>query len=95
MKILIIVIVAFLIVIYAYTYIKYKKRKKNHINAVDDFRNKYLKQSDLPVQTPNNDKLIQYMTKYNSTVDYIDKDDFMKESSENSASKIKPKELQF
>lgn len=80
MKLLIIIVLAFLILVYAYTYIKYKKKgKANSIDTVGDFRKKYLKDSFAKQEKiKNNDDYTKYVTKYNSTLDYVEKDKFIK-----------------
>ena len=95
MKLLLILIIAFLIIIYAYTYIKYKKRKK--IDTVGAFRETYLKKKNIKSSAQDHDNMIPYLTKYNSSIDYIDKDDFIKENtaSYEKESKPQPKKFQF
>lgn len=82
MKLLIMSIFVFLVIMYVYTYKRYKKIKKNNINTVEEFRKKYLKK-ELPDAKDVN-KSNNYITKYNSPVDYIDKNLFIEESSNNS-----------
>ncbi len=95
MKLLIIPVIAFLIILYTYTFIKYKRRKQ--IDTVADFRQNYLKKKESKPSQPN-DAQIQYLTKYNSPVDYIEREEFIKE---NTAPKTDakqtphPKKLQF
>ncbi|NBJ91439.1 hypothetical protein D5281_02275 [bacterium 1xD42-62] len=81
MKLLVISIFVFLVIMYVYTYKRYKKNKKNNINTVDEFRRKYLKKN---VSNENQDanKAGNYITKYNSSIDYIEKDAFLKETSD-------------
>lgn len=94
MKLLLSIIVIFLAVLYIYTFIKIKRRKKNNIDAVGDFRRNYLKKDF--AQNPQNNEYNQYLTKYNSSVDYIDKEEFLREISEiNESKKPKPKKLEF
>lgn len=79
MKIIIIIVIAFLILLYVYTYIKYKKRKSQNVNSVDEFHKKYLKENITKKQTATkNTSYTKYITKYNSTLDYIEKDEFLK-----------------
>ncbi len=79
MKFLIIIVIAFLILVYAYTYIKYKKRKSNYIDTVSDFRKKYLKGDNISRQKKTNitSNYQKYITKYNSSLDYVEKDKFL------------------
>ena len=77
MKMFIGLVIAFLILIYVYTFIKIrKKRKKNLDNmVVDNYRKQYLqrkKQSESA--NYKNLNYETYITKYNSQVDYIEKD---------------------
>ena len=81
MKLLIIGIIVFLVIMYVYTYIKYKKRKNSHISAVEDFNRKYRKEQ--PENDPNTDEdLIAYKTKFNSTLDYIEREQLVEECQE-------------
>lgn len=77
MKFLIIIIIAFLVLVYVYTYIKYKKRKSQKIDTVSDFRKKYLKNNIQRENVKNANDYTKYITKYNSTLDYVEKDKFL------------------
>lgn len=77
MKLIIIITIAFLILVYAYSYIKYKKRKAQTVNSVDEFHKKYLKKSISQKKAASKDTACNYITKYNSTLDYVEKDDFL------------------
>lgn len=72
-------IIAFMAVVYIYTYIKGKRtrRKTQAINTVADFRRLYSKKE--PPQTYEENTYTKYITKYNSSIDFIDKADFIKE----------------
>lgn len=95
MKILIIIIIVFLVVLYIYTFIKYKKRRKKEINAVGDYRRTYLKSNSTPNPSPD-DEYTNYLTKYNSSLDYIEKETFLNEAAESKEPpKPIPKKLQF
>ena len=77
MKLFIGLIIAFLILIYVYTFIKIRKKRKNNIDnmVVDNYRKQYLqrkKQSESA--NYKNTNYETYITKYNSQVDYIEKD---------------------
>lgn len=80
MKLLIISIFVFLVIMYVYTYKRYKKIKKNNFSTVEEFRKKYLKKALPDAQDAN--KANNYITKYNSSVDYIEKNTFIKEASD-------------
>lgn len=75
MKLLIIIIIAFLVLVYVSTYIKIKKRKQQGmIDTISEFNRKYIKKN-LPKQTATKiDSYTQYFTKYNSSIDYIERD---------------------
>ena len=75
MKLLIIIIIAFLVLVYVSTYIKIKKRKQQGmIDTVSEYNRKYIKKN-LPKQTATKiDSYTQYFTKYNSSIDYIERD---------------------
>ena len=95
MKILIISVIVFLGILYIYTFIKYKKRRKQEINAVGDYRRNYLKSNSPPNPSPD-DGYTNYLTKYNSSLDYIEKETFLKEAAESEEpQKPTPKKLQF
>ncbi len=77
MKLFIGLVIAFLILIYVYTFIKLRKKRKKDIDnmVVDHYRKQYLqrkKQSESA--NYNNSNYQTYITKYNSQVDYIEKD---------------------
>lgn len=75
MKVLIIIICAFLILLYVYTYLKYKKGKSNKINTIGEFHNRYLKENTVQKRNtvPTDNKHTNYITRYNSKVDYVEK----------------------
>lgn len=98
MKILIVIIIAFLVILYIYTYLKFKKRRKHKIDAVGDYRKSYL--NDRSTQnTAKSDGYTNYLTKYNNSLDYIEKDAFLKEAVESEetakSKKPEPKKFQF
>lgn len=91
MKALIIFIVIFVMIINVYTFLKYKKKKKKNTSVADIYRNAYLKRKMAQSKaSPNPGNYTRYTTKYNSTVDYIDKDEFFKEA----ASAANPSSMQ-
>lgn len=75
MSLILIFIIAFLVVMYLLIFLrKSKKRKTDEINTVEEFHRDYAermknsrKQRDITSKTTN------YVTKYNSSVDYIEK----------------------
>lgn len=78
MKILLILMIAFLALVYIYTFLKIRKKRKNNKSAIQDFNEKYLEKKNIkridtkPVLDSNYKK---YITKYNSQMDYISKDE--------------------
>lgn len=81
MKAFIIFIVVVVIVINGYTFLKYKKKKRKSFNTVDSFRNVYSKSRAVsPKSNHNTENYTRYITRYNSMVDYIEKDEFFKEA---------------
>lgn len=96
MKLLLIGIIVFLVILYIYTYVRYKKMKKNRISAVEDFKNKYHKKEQKELdQSRNNDPMTTYTSKFNSTLDYVEKNQLAEETKEMKKLKIVPKRLQF
>lgn len=96
MKLLLIGIIVFLVILYIYTYVRYKKMKKNRISAVEDFKNKYHKKEQKELdQIRNNDPMTTYTSKFNSSLDYIEKNQLAEETQEMKKLKIVPKRLQF
>ena len=100
MKALLIVIFAFLVLIYLYTFIRYKKRKKNEVNTVDSYRKNYIERINTKSSESCDDYLRKQITKYNSSVDYIEWNDFVSEINEQKQNtNVKqnkfPKQLQY
>jgi len=99
MKILLVGIILFLVIMYIYTYMKYKKRKnQNSVSFIEEFNRKYKQKQSKTLKQEVNDQPVKYITKYNSTLDYIEWDDLIKESpemKEPAPQKHPPKQLQF
>lgn len=79
MKYALIGVGAFLIVVYAYTFIRNRRKKNSQIDTVKEFRKRYLEKSpqektDLP------QGYTRYQSKYNSSVDFVEKSEFLKEA---------------
>ncbi len=75
MKAMIFLLIAFLVLVYVYTFIKIRKRRKaNQINTIMEFKDKYLKNQTISENQPNSNYKKQ-ITKYNSKIDYISKDE--------------------
>ncbi|MDE6963108.1 MAG: hypothetical protein K2P30_05705 [Lachnospiraceae bacterium] len=73
-------LVIFVIVFNVYHIIKIRKRKKNQSNAVREFQTNYKRNAkEKPAQT---DEHIRFITKYNSSVDFVDKSTFISEAAE-------------
>lgn len=77
MKLLLILIFAFLILVYVYTFLKIRKRRRKKIDTVAEFNTMYKerKSSAQKKFTEEEKAYRKYITKYNSKVDYISKDD--------------------
>lgn len=77
MKLIIFLIVAFLVLVYIYTFIKnHKKRKQRSVNTVTEFNRKYRPEKKaLNNNTDKDANYRKYVTKYNSKMDYITKDE--------------------
>lgn len=94
MKLILIGIIVFLVILYIYTYVRYKKMKNSRISAVEDFKNKYHKKTESSSKKQS-DSLKSYTTKYNSTLDYVDRKKLAEETMEMKQPKIVPKKLRF
>ena len=75
MKIFIGLIIAFLILVYVYTFIKIHKKRKNKTNIVDNYNQQYIKKKkDSQPSNYKDSNYEKFITKYNSQIDYIEKD---------------------
>ncbi len=77
MKAMILLLIAFLALVYLYTFLKIRqnRQKSNAINTVLEFNKKYLqKRKPAPIDSSNPNYKKQ-ITKYNSNMDYLTKDD--------------------
>ena len=77
MKLTITFLVAFLIVVHVYTFLKIRKRKRaNSKSSVAEFHKKYHKKKmDVKASQNNDSNYKKYITKYNSSLDYISKEE--------------------
>ena len=75
MKLLIILLIAFIILVYVYNFIRIRKRRKNAVDAVTEFNEKYLKKKTSNKNNTTDINYKKYITKYNSQIDYISKED--------------------
>ena len=76
MNMMIILLIAFLVLVYIYTFVKIRKIRKanNSSSAVSEFKEKYLKDKTISDKQPN-PNYNKYVTKYNSNLDYISKEE--------------------
>lgn len=80
MKILIGLIVVFLAIVYIYTFLKIRKKRKNITpDAVQSFHQKY----DRIRNKPKPDNHTNQITRYNSAVDYITREDLAEDKNRN------------
>lgn len=70
---IIILVSLFLVIVYIYSFIKIKKNKTKTFDSVQEYHNLYLNHKSLSERRKNN--VSNYITKYNSTIDYKDKED--------------------
>lgn len=83
MKILLIGVIGFLILFYLYTYIKYKKHRNNQISTVEFYHKNYLERNAASSKDTSEGYLTQkQITKYNSSVDYMEWNDLVAEVNE-------------
>lgn len=111
MKLLITVIVVFLIIVYGYTYIRYKKKRRQSMNHVQEFHEKYKnKKSNINKATSDHQLFANTNTNTDidtdsyQPIDFMDKDEFVSDiQSEireqtgkyNNAQTVSKKKLQF
>ena len=102
MKLLITVIVVFIIIVYGYTYIHYKKKRRQSMDHVQEFHEKYkIKKSN--INETVSDRLSSANTNTNESIDFIDKDEFVSDirsevrehSGKNNSQTVPKKKLQF
>lgn len=84
MKLLITVIVVFLIIVYGYTYIRYKQKRRQSIDHVQEFHEKYKnKKSNINKAvsnhqlSPNTNINADIDTDLYLPIDFMDKDEFV------------------
>ncbi len=77
MRILFAGIIGILVMYYVLTYIRYKKKNKKHTDSVSEFKKNYHR-INLQKKTEEYNGYTKYITKYNSPVDFIDKEEFIK-----------------
>lgn len=78
MKILIGLIVVFLAIVYIYTFLKIrKKRKRGTPDAIQSFHQRYDRILNGTEPNKNHPESNNQITRYNSTVDYITREDLL------------------
>ena len=76
MTLILFLIFIFALVTFAYTFIKLKKRKRNYKSALDQHKELYrLAKSRTTTKKDNHQNYSNYVTKYNSQIDYINPED--------------------
>jgi len=108
MKLLITVIVVFIIIVYGYTFIHYKKKRRQSMDHVQEFHEKYkIKKSNINETVSN--RLSSTNTNTNAdtntyqSIDFVDKDEFVSDirskvrehSGKNNSQTVPKKKLQF
>lgn len=107
MKLLITVIVVFLIIVYGYTYIRYKKKRRQSMNHVQEFHEKYKnKKSNINKAASNHQLSANTNTDDTDSyqpIDFMDKDEFVsdiqsevrEQAGKYNAQTVSKKKLQF
>lgn len=72
MKIIIGLLIAFTALVFIYNFIKFRKRRKNNKNIVSEYNRNYLHKN---IKDNKNSNASNYITKYNSQLDYLEKKD--------------------
>lgn len=110
MKLLITVIVVFIIIVYGYTFIHYKKKRRQSMDHVQEFHEKYkIKKSNINetisnrLSSANTNADTNTNTNTYQSIDFIDKDEFVSDirsevrehSGKNNSQTVPKKKLQF
>jgi cbb3-type cytochrome oxidase subunit 3 len=110
MKLLITVIVVFIIIVYGYTFIHYKKKRRQSMDHVQEFHEKYkIKKSNINETVSNRLSSTNTNTNTNAdtntyqSIDFVDKDEFVSDirsevrehSGKNNSQTVPKKKLQF
>lgn len=77
MNLFIVVLIGFTILVFIYNYLKMRKRRKNQIDTVAEYHRQF--DSRRKTKTRHNlsdSNYKNYITKSNSKIDYISKDDY-------------------
>ena len=106
MKLLITVIVVFLIIVYGYTYIRYKKKRRQSIDHVQEFHEKY-KNKKANIKEAASDRQLSANTNADTDIyepiDFMDRDEFIsdiqsevrKQAGKHDIQTVSKKKLQF
>lgn len=105
MKLLVTIIVVFLIIVYGYTYIRYKKKRRQSMDHVQEFHEKYNNKRSSENKAVADDHPSSTNTNANAyqPIDFMDKDEFVsdiqsevcKQSGKNNFQTVPKKKLQF
>ena len=107
MKLLITVIVVFLIIVYGYTYIRYKKKRRQSMDHVQEFHEKYNNKRSVRNEAAVDDHLSSVNTNIDANayqpIDFMDKDEFVsdiqsevrEQAGKNNLKTVPKKKLQF
>lgn len=72
MKLWIGLVIGFAALVFIYNFIKSRKRRRNHTDAVTEFRKRYHRSDK--IRKTESTEYSNYVTKYNSKIDYVERD---------------------
>ena len=75
-------LVVFVIIFNVYHIIRIRKKRTPGTDAINAFKSDYRKTGKKKPEQTKSDDYVRFITKYNSSVDFVDKDDFIKEAVE-------------
>ncbi len=75
-------LVVFVIIFNVYHIIRIRKKRMPGTDAINAFKSDYWKTGKKKPEQTKSDDYVRFITKYNSSVDFVDKDDFIKEAVE-------------
>lgn len=70
--------IAFAALVFIYNLIKMRKRRRNNKDIVSEYNKKYLHKNTKNKRNLNSSNYNNYVTKYNSQLDYMEKKDVTK-----------------
>ena len=76
MKLWIGLVIAFAVLVFVYNFIKNKKRRNSHLDATIEFKKRYHQNRRVKQDICEDRNQSTYVTKYNSKLDYVEKDRF-------------------